>query len=466
MQFGSEPTQFDPLFMEDGTALRIAANVIATPYEYDGAGNRRKNLVSHISLSKDKRKYTIKFKKDLKWSDGVKFHASQFVAAVQRLVKEPVKGALSELFPTIDLTTTKAIDSLTAMVTLKTPDAQFENWLTLPPFAPIREEMIGEFAKHNPLVPTLAAYQVVEYKREDYLVLKKNPEFREKDSNNVDQVKIRFLKDESASLALLKTGDVDILTKVPVLQLEQIKKISHVSEVLVEAITYLGLNTKKAPFNDLNNRRSLLSAIFSKRTELAKILNTGELPAGMFLPSILIPTAFQAQAIGLKQSEKPIRGIEFQVQSDGGSRNQTILEYIQSVLKDEYRWKMKIDMMDWKAHYAKLKVDSDEVFRFGWQNPVSDPFVMYQVLQSKSANNFTGWSNAEYDQLVNELRQETMMVKKAKLIGKIEGILLREAPVVPLLHQVLRFANSKRVLGFRANPFGVVLFREIHLAKN
>jgi ABC-type transport system substrate-binding protein len=45
----------------------------------------------------------------------------------------------------------------------------------------------------------------------------------------------------------------------------------------------------------------------------------------------------------------------------------------------------------------------------------------------------------------------------------LETILYEEAPVVPLLHQVLRFAYSKRVSGFRANPFGVILFRELHL---
>ncbi len=466
VQFGSEPTQYDPLFAEDGTALRLAANVIASPFEYDGVGNLKKNLVSSISMSKDKKKYTIKFRKNLMWSDGVRFHANQFVAAVQRLVKEPVKAALSELFPEIDLTKTKSLDALTAELVLKVPDAQLENWLSLPPFSPIREDMMEAFAKRNPVVPTLAAYQVVEYKREDYLLLKKNPHYHESESVKIDQVKIRFLKDEATLLPLLKSGDVDILCKVPVLQVENIKKIAHVSEVQVEAVTYLGFNTKKAPFNDVQNRRAFLDAIFVKRVELSKILMTGEMPAVMFLPPILIPSSYTINTQMLPKKNSFMPDLEFQIQSDSGSRNQTIMEFLQSVVKDRYRWKMKIDIMDWKAHYAKLKVNVDEVYRFGWQNPVSDPYVMYQVLQSNSSNNYTGWSNPEYDQLVNQLRQETAQVKKVKLIEKIEGILLQEAPVVPLLHQVLRFANSKRVQGFRANSFGVILFREIRLAKN
>lgn len=466
VQFGAEPTQFDPLLLEDGTALRLAANVIATPFEYDGAGNMRKNLVSQISASKDKKKYTLKFRKDLKWSDGVKFHAKQFLAALERIEKEPVKAALTELFPVIDLSKTRVLDSLTIEVVLKTPDAQFSNWLTLPPFSPIREDMLEAFSKRNPAVPTLAAYQVVDYKREDFLLLKKNPEFNEQGSVHIDQVKIRFMKDESALLPLLKSGDLDILSKVPVLQQDQIRKVGKVTEVHAEAVTYLGLNTKKPPFNDVNNRRAFLDSMYLNRVDLAKILKTGELAALTFLPAVLIPSNVKPNISYAKLKEKPQEKLEFQVQSDGGSRNENMLEYVQSKLKDDYRWKMKIDIMDWKAHYAKLKVNADEVYRFGWQNPVSDPYVMYQVLESNSPNNFTGWSNQDYDQLVNQLRQETIYVKKAKLIEKIEGILLKEAPVVPLLHQVLRFANSKRVLGFRANPFGVILFRELRLAQN
>jgi hypothetical protein len=167
---------------------------------------------------------------------------------------------------------------------------------------------------------------------------------------------------------------------------------------------------------------------------------------------------------------KPAKNVSiatpFQIQTDGGTRNETILQFLQAKLKEDYGWKMLIDNREWKAHYAKLKSDPPQGYRFGWQNPVSDPFVTYQVLVSDSPNNFTGWKNADYDRLVEELRQETVSEKKIKLIEKLETILVNEVPVVPVLHQVLRFGISKRVQGFRANPFGVVLFRELRLAKN
>ncbi len=468
VQFGPEPTQFDPLMLEDGTSLRLAANVIATPFEYDGNGELKKNLVESLSLGRDKLTYRIQFKKGLKWSDGESFHADQFLFALKRLVQEPVRAAMTELFPKIDLSSTKVKDPLTIEVKLKKPDAQFQKWLSLPPFAPIRDSMLETYRKRNPVVPTLAAYRVAEYKREEYVELLKNSHYHQADSVSIERVKIFFLKDEMSLYPMLKQGDLDILSKVPVLQKEQISKIAQVIDYPVEAVTYIGLNTKIPPFNQIQNRQAFLSSIAPHRSELALLLKTGESPSYTFVPGVLLSTSLRDQFKNQQFKKMKNQGgsIQFQVQTDGGTRNEMILQFLQAKLKQDYGWKMGIDTREWKTHYSKLKSDPPQGYRFGWQNPVSDPYVTYQVLVSDSPNNFTGWKNAEYDRLVEELRQETAIENKMKLIKRLEAILADEVPVVPVLHQVLRFGISKRVQGFRANPFGVVLYRELRLTKN
>ena len=466
VQMSAEPTQFDPLQMEDGSALKIAANTVGTLFAYDGKGDRWKSLIDNYTVSRDRRLYTFHFKKDLKWSDGKPFHADHFILALKRLENEPVKVSLSDLFPKLNLKKTRATGPRTAEVSLTEPDLQFPNWLTLPPYAPIRQDMIDTYVgKRTPVVPTLGAYEVVEYKREEYLNLKKNSYFVEQDQVKVDEVKIRFVGDEGTLLPLLKSGTVDILSKVPVLQLKPIADIAQVHEVPVEAVTYLAFDTRKPPFNEKQNRQ-LFQNVFSvgKRLELARLLKTGEQAAITFLPQVLMPPGFRrdAQVAAIKSDKQ----LEFLIQSDSGSRNQTILEFAQSILKVEVKWKVGLDLLDWKTHYSKLKTGPDAVYRFGWQNPVSEPFIVYETLSSKSPNNFTGWSNLNYDALTEKLRQENRMVKKLKLISQLEDILYEEAPVIPLLSQVLRFACSKRVLGFRANSFGVILFRELRLSES
>jgi len=466
VQFTAEPTQYDPLFLEDGTALKLAANTLGTAYYYDGRGERQKGLMEGCSISRDRLRYSCRFKKGLKWSDGKPFHAEQFLLALRRLVTEPVKGALSNLYPPIDLKNTMVRDSRTIEILLKEQDEQFLNWMTTPAFAPVRKDILELYEKnHSPVVPTLGAYEVVEYKRDSHVLLRKNPEYYAAGEVSIPEVKIRFIPEEASLLPLMKAGTIDILSKVPVLQLKQIGELASVVEVPVEAVTYLAFNTKKPPFNEKANRIAVRNALLiSKRVDLAKLLRTGERGAPSFLPTILAPGGYRREWIIPELKHPP--AVRFKIQSDSGSRNQTLLEFVQNELKEDLGWKAELDLLDWKAHYSKLKTDPDEAYRFGWQNPVSDPSIVYEVLSANSPNNFTGWSNKEFDGLVDELHQESRLVKRSKLIYEIESILWEEAPVVPLLHQVLRFAVSKRVSGFRANPFGVILFRELRFNEN
>ncbi|MBS1960347.1 MAG: peptide ABC transporter substrate-binding protein [Bdellovibrionales bacterium] len=462
VQFTNEPTQYDPLLVEDGVGLWMMANTVGTLYEYDGRGTLQKALVESMSLSRDKKHYSFKFKKGLKWSDGTEFKADHFVLAIQRLVNEPVKAATIQFIPGIDLSKTRAIDNRTAEVQLKDPDALFLNWLTLPALAPIRQDMIDAYKKRpDPVQPTLAAYRVTDYKREDYVSLKKNPEYYNVGAVNTTEVKIRFIKDESSLLPLLKAGSLDILFKVPALQVDEIKKVATVYNGEVEAVTYFGFNVKKPPFDDKKNRQLVRDALYSKKEDLAKVLKTDELPALFLAPPVLWARA-QSRTTPPPPS-KTAESIEFSAQSDMNSRTQAMYEFTQNELKKQLGWKMKLDMLDWKTHYAKLKSDPDPMFRFGWLNPVSDPWLTYQIFQGNSINNFTGWSNEQYDKLLAELRQENRAVKKMQLMRELEDIVWDEAPGVPMLHQVMKFAYSKRVSGFRSNSFGAILFREIRL---
>lgn len=463
VQFSSEPTQYDPLFMEDGSGLKLSANVLGTLFYYDGRGERQKGLLEDYSVSRDRKTYTFRFRPGLKWSDGRPFHADQFILALKRLIEEPVKGALSNLFPAIDLKETRALSADKAEVVLKARDEQFPNLLTLPPFAPIRADLIELHAKkRTPVVPTLGAYEIVEYKRDSHVLLRKNANFHAAPDVEIEEVKVRFIPEEAALLGLLKAGSIDILTRVPALQYDAVVKLARVVEVPVEAVTYLGFNVRKPPFHQAALRIAVRNAIgFEKRVEIANILRTGDEGAQIFLPLILDPSVRRPEPLPAPvKTETPLK---FTLQSDKSSRNDVLLEFVQNEIKKDLGGVTKLETLDWKAHYARLKADPAEMFRFGWQNPVSDPSIVYDVLTSKSPNNFTGWSSAAYDEKVALLRQESRRVKRSKLIQELEEILRNEAPVVPVLHQVLRFGISKRVSGFRANPFGVILFRELHL---
>ncbi len=477
IQFSGEPSQFDPLMMEDGLALRLAANVIATPFEYSNRGKLTPLLVEHYTVDQGSTRFDLKFRPGLVWSDGVDFHVDQFVLALKRMSQAKIKTALSELFPKVDFQKVKIKSPIEVEIVLKESAPAFLDWCTLPPFAPIREDLIRKYeSSHTPVVPTLAAYRVSTYVRDDHLLLEKNKNYFDAKNIQIGQVKLWMMREESGLYPLLKSGKIDILTKIPPLQFEKIKAVASVVDVPVFATTYLGFNVRKSPFNEVMNRRLFRDRLEKEKSKLADLLKTGEIAAHSFLPLDLLGAEpiLNGNAVGDSTLAQKVGSAPASIvlQSDSGSRNQTILEFTQGLFRDQRLWNVQLQTLDWREHMSKLKSmqsgDSPNLYRIGWQNPILDPAVFYEVLKSTNENNFTGWKSSDYDKRVEDLKKipndPKHLKQRIQAMQSCERWIGDQVPIIPLLHQVLKFAYSKRVSGFHGNPFGVILFRELRLA--
>lgn len=461
----------DPLLMEDGSALKLASNILGTPTFYNSDGALQNFLLKESKSKSQNTIYELRFHKGLKWSDGKEFHADQFLLALKRLSETKVKAALSELFPKIDFSRTKVNSATEIIVVLKDPDALFLQWCSLPPFAPMREDILRKMEAGNFLVPTLGDYELVEWVRSEKMKLKINSANEGIFSLNKkapQEVTIRYIREEATLQPLMKSGKLDVVMKIPQLQMKQFEKMSEILEKPIAAMTYLGLNLKNGFFSNITNRQMLMEALsFAQRENLANVLGTQEWPARVFLPEVLWPKGFSLgtekarPGPTLKQAKTQKSSIK--IQTDPGQRNLMIVEFVQSQTQKEMGIKTEINTLDWRAHMAKLKTGADDLFRLGWQNPVTSPYVFYQVLVSTSPNNFTGFKNKKYDELVRALRRSSSQKETLKLTQKLEQILLEEVPIIPLLQQKSRIAYSSKIKRISINPLGVVIFKDIEL---
>jgi ABC-type oligopeptide transport system substrate-binding subunit len=120
--------------------------------------------------------------------------------------------------------------------------------------------------------------------------------------------------------------------------------------------------------------------------------------------------------------------------------------------------------MDWKAYVKKLQVSAPQIFRFGWVSWIADPLPHMRIFMTGNANNYSGWSHREYDQIVEKIERLKPGPERESLLQRAQKILLEEeAVVVPLFHYVQNSAVSSRVHGFKMNPFGVMNLAELTL---
>lgn len=204
---------------------------------------------------------------------------------------------------------------------------------------------------------------------------------------------------------------------------------------------YYGLNLAKAPTNNINVRKALISAV--DKREVVKVLDGGETP----LPCWLVPGVlgydedvglpfdvakakeYMKQAGYADVSKLPKIEIKFNTNED----IQKVAQNVQAQLKRNLGLNVELKQEEWKVYLKSLKSDTPTVFRFGWLADYPDPDNFMTVTASYSDNNVVKYKNLKYDKLIEDAGSETDETKRKALYHKAEKLMCEtDAAVMPL----------------------------------
>jgi peptide/nickel transport system substrate-binding protein len=107
--------------------------------------------------------------------------------------------------------------------------------------------------------------------------------------------------------------------------------------------------------------------------------------------------------------------------------------------------------------YAPLFFDAKaregiDMFLTGWYTDVPEPLNMYAtIFTSDGDSNYNGYSNAEYDALIQEAVQLDDPDERAELIAQAQAIAVEEAPWIPLYAPNVRLFLGSRISGAPAS---------------
>jgi oligopeptide transport system substrate-binding protein len=231
------------------------------------------------------------------------------------------------------------------------------------------------------------------------------------------------------------------------------------------ATFYIAYNLKKAPFNNKELRRAVSGLI--RREEIVQALGTGEIPTHSWIPKGVEGTYrgkidFSKSIAAMKK--RNLGYVDVVAAFNIGQINSLVMEKIQYDLRKDLGIKLKLLSMDWKSYVKAIQTDPPAIYRYGWSVPFLDPIMMLEVFTSNSPNNFSKWTNARYDRLVDEIRSLPSGAERARLIEEAQKILVfDEAAIAPLYQYVQNTAVSPRIKRFKPSVLGVVLGRELRL---
>ena len=188
---GADPETIDPTLNTASEAASIIVNAFECIMTLDENDNAIEGAAESLDVSDDGLVYTIKLKKDGKWSDGEPVVADNFYYSWMRaLTKETAAEYSYQLYyiknaekyyngeATADEVGIKVVDDYTLEVTLEAPTSYFPQLLAFPTYAPLREDIVSAdpegWATKPETYVSNGAFKLVKWDMKDELILEIN----------------------------------------------------------------------------------------------------------------------------------------------------------------------------------------------------------------------------------------------------------------------------------------------------
>ena len=406
---------------------------------------------------------------------GIRFHSGDTLTAADikftfdRLVKanamggqtSPRKGLLGPLEDTV------VVDERTLRMVLAEP------WPILPAMIPFQEvvnrrqvERVGqEGLQTRP--DGCGPFRLTEWRRGEAVIMERFAEYYGGSTEipgagpaQIDRAIFRVMPENSARIAALLAGELDIISELPASAVRQVEAARNAQVMKVNGTRtfFVAMNNAKAPFNDVRVRRALNHAL-DKGAIISRILaNTATPLRGVMSPDALgfnpdLPEYAHdiARARALLAEAGVAQGTEMVIDTTAALKE--IAEAIAALLS---RTGLRVRAQVWEgAVLSPMWQNPDrrrerDMYLSSWGNGALDPSdIMVPVLRSGGRGNSAGFSNAEVDRLLDAAETEADQAKRADMYKRAQAIVTEQAPWIFLWLPQDLYGVAKRVQSWR-----------------
>ncbi len=495
---GGDPTSLDPHKVSGDWENRIVGDIFEGLVTEDRGAQPIPGQAESWTVSDDGLVYTFKLRDGISWTDGTPVTADDFVFALQRLMNPetaadyaylqfPIKNA-EEInkgdIKDIGELGVKAIDDKTLEITLKQPTPYFIGALTHYTAFPVPKHVVeakgSDWVKLENIA-TNGPYKPTEWVPGSHVTTTKNDAYYDAANLKIDGAKFFVLEDQSAALKRYRSGEFDILTDFPTDQYDWMQEnLPGQARVAPFAgLYYYVINSSKPPLDNADVRKALSMAI-NREVIGPSILGTGEIPAYSWVPPGMANYGDPA-TVDWKDKPYPEKVAEAKrlLEAAGYSSTNPLKLQLRYNTNENHKriavavaamWKplgVEIELYntETKVHYDELQRGVLEIARAGWLADYNDADNFLNLLKSGVNYNYGRWSNAKFDELIDQANATTDMPVRAKLLRQAEQIAMDETAAMPIYYYLSRNVVSPKVKGFEDNAFDIHRTRWLELVE-
>jgi peptide/nickel transport system substrate-binding protein len=465
----------DPHSQNEGPTIAMNGMIYESLVTRDAALQLQPELAESWTAASDG--WTFKLRKGVKFHDGADFTAEDVVFSFER-----AKATSSDFKEQAkNVTKVEMIDDHTVKLLTDGPNPILPNQLTS------IYMMDKEWAETNNVAEpqdfkakqeTYAVrnangtgpFKVVSRAPDEKTVLARNADWwgNEQFPGNIDKIEYRPIANAATRVAALLSGEVDFVLDPPLQDLKRIQSSDGLKVTTVAQIRsiFFGMdqgakelrssNVKgKNPLADKRVREAFNLAI--DKEAIKRVVMEGlSFPTGMITPpGVLGNTPENDKSFGhdpekakeLMAAAGYPDGFSIQLDCPNNRYNndEKICQAAVAMLA-RIGVKVKLDAIPKAQHFPKIQKRTSDFYMLGWGVPTLDShYVFSYLLESKGSWNATGYNNPRVNEITKLITTETDIEKRTALIDEAWQIVRKEMPYVPIHHQVIAWAMSKKL---------------------
>ena len=520
--FGDPPT-LDPALTSDTTSAALVVEIYSGLVSIDTDLFIIPDIAESWDITNDGRTYTFHLRKDVKFHDGKPVTAHDFKYSMERTLNPATESTVADLYLN-DIVGAKAmlngtassvngirvLDDYTLEITIDAAKPYFLAKLTYPTAFVVDKENVESGADWTSRPNGTGPFKMVKWEIGESIRFERNELFYN-GPPHLDAV--NFILSGGVGMTMYENNEIDFTG----VGLADIDRVLDPTEELNRdlnisppnySISYIGLNTQMAPFDDIKVRQALNLAI-NKELIADAVLSNLVTPAYGILPPGF--PGFNQNLEGLHYD--PEKAMRLMAESSYGQGDPEITELLlqadmtsdpdqrvlllsqasakaaanlptiilsvpggggavgldTEVVLEMWRRFLGVDVEIQQSEFATFLNDLDrrryQMFTLGWVADYPDPQDFLDILfHSESSNNHTGYTNPEVDRLLEQARTEADVEIRIALYQQAEQIIVNESPWIPKWYEGDRYVLIKsHVKNYILTPLIVPKLKNIYL---
>lgn len=454
--------------------------------DYNDNNALRPALATNITISADKRTYTVYMRTDQVWEDGNPVTAKDALFTYQQVLK-PESRADNKLDGLKDIVSFQLVSDHQIRITYRKPDVTavfgVADLRPIPRHIWQGKKMTDPTLNRKPLGN--GPFKFKSWNTGRSIVLVRNPRYRGTPQPFFKRVIFRVIPESAARLAALRKGSVDYVERIrPFATWINMQQKADFSKNLVALkypssmyshIAWQGDGSN--PFFGDKRVRRAMTLCLNRKQIIEKIAHNLALPiSGPFFPTswandrsipplpydpeqaaALLDEAGWKQADPGKLRQKNGKQFVFEYLLSSGSE---LGKQIAVILKNELEKigiGMKIRILEWSVFNKRLTEREFQACTFSWDNTVDHDVtdLWHSSMQKPGTGlNLVGYSNRQVDQLLEQAKQVFNHKERQRISRRIHRLIHEDQPYTFIYSEYKLDMHDKRLRGVKTSLRG------------